>query len=184
MVYNPWLHRTAPLLIVGMLVLSTFTNVLAQPAGADALEQPLPITTNAVFMPLVQSDTEIDVKGEDSPAVDMAIVELVALFKIDAAPVQINAAVRGYLPNDCLEISKIQQLYTPNQILLNLITRPRLDKRLCANVPTAFEETVSLDLIGLAAGEYRVVVQTVEAGFTLTAADVAPNKVYMPLVSG
>ena len=44
-------------------------------------------------------------------------------------------------------------------------------------------ELAILDLAGLAAGDYKVVAQAVQAGFTLAVDEVALHQIYMPLVS-
>ena len=182
MVYKSWLHRTGNLLLISALGLGVFTNVFAQQAGANTLDKSLLTTTSRVFMPLVQSDTAIQLKKEE-PFVDRAMLESVAVFKLGVAPIQINAVVSGNLPSACLEIYKVQQQYVANQIRLKLFTRLRLDRQLCAAVLTPFVEIVALDLGGLVAGDYQVVVQALQAGFTLTIDEIAPNQLYIPLVS-
>jgi hypothetical protein len=181
--YNTWLHRTGTLLIISALVCATYTNVFAGQAETDGSGQPLSTTANVVFMPLVQNDPAIKLKEEDSPFVDRAMVESVAVFKLGVAPIQINAVVSGNLPSACLEIYKVQQQYVANQIRLNLFTRLRLDRQFCVAVLTPFAESVTLDLGGLAAGDYQVVVQAVQAGFTLTADEVTANQLSMPPIS-
>ncbi|MCE7987431.1 MAG: hypothetical protein DYG89_40200 [Caldilinea sp. CFX5] len=110
-------------------------------------------------MPLVQSDPEIALKEADDRLGDMATVASVVVSTTAVFPVQINALVRGSLPSACVEIAKIQQRQAGDQIWLTIATRSRLDRRLCAAVLTPFAETVALDLTGLAAGQYTVVVQ-------------------------
>lgn len=184
MTHYTWQHRTGTLLISGTLVLfSAFTTIFAQQEGADAPNSPMPTMTNRLFMPLVQSDSEIARKEEDDRLGDVAMVESVAVSTTATFPVQINALVRGSLPTACVEITKIQQRQAGDQIWLTIATRSRLDRRFCAAVLTPFEETVALDLAGLAAGDYQVVVQARQAGFTLTADEIAPNQNYLPLVS-
>lgn len=181
MIYHAWLHRIGTLLIISTLVCATATNLFAGQPETDASGQPLSTTANAVFMPLIQSDLAIQLKEEDPPFVDRAMVESVTVLKLDVAPIQIHAVVRGSLPSACLEIDKVQQQYIARQIRLKLFTRHQLDRRLCAAVLTPFAETVALDLGGLAAGDYQVVAQTMQVGFTLTADEVAPNHLYVPL---
>lgn len=183
MIYNTWLRRIGTLLIISTLVCATSTNVFAWQAETNSPGQPLSTTATAVFMPLVQSDPALQPKEEDPPFVDRAMVESEAVVKLEVAPIQIHTVVRGSLPSACLEIDKVQQQFAANQIRLTLVTRLRLDRQLCAAVLTPFKETVALDLGGVAAGDYQVVVQAVQAGFTLTAEEAAPTQSYVPLVS-
>lgn len=181
MAHYTWQHRTGTLLISGALVLfSAFTTIFAQQEGADAPNSPMPTMTNRLFMPLVQSDAEIALKEADDRLVDVAIVESVAVSTTAAFPLQINALVRGSLPSACVEIAKIQQRQAGNQIWLTVATRSRLDRRFCAAVLTPFEETVTLDLFGLVAGDYTVVANDAQASFTLTSDYVAPNQIFAP----
>ncbi|MCE7986909.1 MAG: hypothetical protein DYG89_37525 [Caldilinea sp. CFX5] len=172
------------MLISSALVLfAAFTTLFAQQAGADAPDKPMSVTTHHVFMPLVQSDPEIARKEADDRLGDMATVASVVVSTTAVFPVQINALVRGSLPTACMEIAKIQQRQAGDQIWLTIATRSRLDRRLCAAELTPFAETVALDLTGLAAGQYTVVVQGVQASFTLTADNLAPHQLYLPLGS-
>ena len=86
MVYKSWLHRTGNLLLISALGLGVFTNVFAQQVGADTLDKSLLTTTSRVFMPLVQSGTDVIVKQEDAQVVDTAMVEQVELLMMGASP--------------------------------------------------------------------------------------------------
>lgn len=181
---KPIYHFTGTLLISSALILfAAFTTVFTQQAVADAPDKPMSATMNRVFMPLVQSDPEIALKEADDRVGDMATVASVLVSTTTAFPRQINALVRGSLPTACMEIAKIQQRQVGDRIWLTIATRFRLDRRLCAAVLTPFAETVALDRTGLAVGQYTVVVQGVQASFTLTADNLAPHQLYLPLGS-
>lgn len=151
MLYQFRQSKVGTLFIISVLALSVVTHVFAEQTGTDAPNSPMPTTFNRLFLPNVQS-------GADAPLLETATVESVELFTIGAGPVQINAVVRGSLPDPCLQIDEIQQQYTANQILLNISTRQGAPDLVCAAVLTEFAETVSLNVEGLAAGNYTVVV--------------------------
>ena len=183
MSYKSPLASIGALLISSALVGLTFTIVLAQPTGTQATDKPLPTTMNHLFIPLMQSSAEGQAQQEETPSAELAMVGDVELVTIRTVPMQINAVVRGNLPDSCTQIDKIQQQNHANQILLKVATRPRWRSLLCANVLTPFEETISLNLLGLAAGHYTVVAGDAQASFTLAADNVIAGKLYLPLVT-
>lgn len=182
MIHKAWLHRIGALLMSIALVYVTHTPLMAQPAGADVRIKPLPIAASNIFMPLIQSDPMLTIKEADDPVVDLAIVESVALSTTAEFPLTINAVVRGSLPNECYQIAKIQQVRNGDQIRLVIATRYRPERQICAAVLTPVAETVTLNLAGLTAGNYTVVVHDSQASFTVTTDNLAPNKSYLPLV--
>lgn len=87
MPYNPWLRPIATLLISRILVCTPYTNSLAGAAATLTSGQPQSPSENAVFLPLVQNDPAIPLKAEaDSVFGEAALVEQVALVKLDVAP--------------------------------------------------------------------------------------------------
>lgn len=168
--------KVGTLFIVSVLVLSAVANVYARQTGTDAANEPMPATVNRLFLTSVQ-------RGAEASLLETAMVESVQLFMISPGPVQINAVVRGSLPDPCVQIDAIQQQYAANQILLNISARRSVPDLVCAAVLTEFAEIVSLHLEGPAAGNYTVVVGKARASFTLVADNVTSGKGYLPLVS-
>lgn len=74
--------------------------------------------------------------------------------------------VRGALPDGCTELGEPQQTVERNRILITLPTR-RPFGALCTQALVFYEETIPLDVTGLAPGEYEVDVNGITDTFTL-----------------
>lgn len=99
---------------------------------------------------------------DDSPIfVDEVIVNL-----LESKPVQVNAVVRGMLPDPCTKITKALAQLEGNTFVI-IIATERDDKMMCAQVLSPFEQVIKLDVKGLAVGEYSVVANEVRTTFTL-----------------
>ncbi|KCZ73543.1 hypothetical protein ANME2D_00613 [Candidatus Methanoperedens nitroreducens] len=95
-----------------------------------------------------------------------ATVEDIEIMVLESFPVQVNVNVKGYLPDSCTEIHKITQEKDGNTFLVN-ITTVRPADAICAQVIVPFEEKISLDVYGLKAGVYNVIVNDVKGTFEL-----------------
>mgnify|MGYP001047557168 CR=1 FL=1 len=119
--------------------------------------------------------------AEEPPATEEPVGELVIkpapvdgveLLLLESFPLQMNAIVRGNLPDGCSEISHSDQTTDGNVIRIDLYTRRPADA-ICTLALVAYEETIPVDILGLPAGEYVVSVNGVEASFTLDVDNVA-----------
>lgn len=174
-------HRSGTLFIVTVLVFATFTSVFAQQWGEIALAKPPTTMAKGVFLPLVQSGLVVDAEPAGASLLATATVDSVDLLMIQTFPAQINVVVRGNLPDACTQIDAIEQQHNGNTIQLRIITRPQSAGPVCAAAFIPFEQTIALDLFGFAAGDYTVVLQSVQVSFTLTVDNVASTQVYLPL---
>ncbi len=97
-----------------------------------------------------------------------AQVDEVDVLVLESFPVQIEVVIRGTLPDGCTTIDRVEQVFDPdeNTFWIDLSTVRRSDE-VCTQALVPFEETVSLDVYGLAAGAYTVVVNDVRDTFTL-----------------
>ncbi len=96
-----------------------------------------------------------------------ATVESIEILIAASFPVQVFAALRGYLSDGCTKISGV----TARGPLANRfhieITTQRLAGALCTLALVPFEHNVPLDVHGLPKGDYEVVADGVGASFTL-----------------
>ena len=95
---------------------------------------------------------------------------------LESFPVQVNVIVQGNFPDGCTTIDQASQRQQDNTFFVNLITARPADA-MCTQEIVPFEEIVALDVGGLKAGEYQVVVneQPFET-FRLTADNTLPNE--------
>jgi inhibitor of cysteine peptidase len=94
-----------------------------------------------------------------------ATVESVEVVMLMSFPLQVHLQVAGYVGDPCTEIDEIltqREGYTFEV----LITTTRDAQKACIQVIEAFEENIPLDVYGLPAGEYTVLVNGVTASFT------------------
>jgi uncharacterized protein YraI len=101
------------------------------------------------------------------PVTGVALVQSVSIQILETEPLQVNAIVRGQLPDaGCTTISSVNQVREGNtfRITLSATTDP---VALCALAITPFERVIPLDVDNLAAAKYIVNVNGVEAGFEL-----------------
>lgn len=91
---------------------------------------------------------------------------------LDTFPVQVQAAIRGNLPDGCTTIRgvKAEREGSTFVILLDAFRDP---VALCTQALVPFEETVKLDVEQLAADTYHVIAGELQATFTLVADNVA-----------
>lgn len=99
-----------------------------------------------------------------------AIVEELTVRMLESFPVQVQAVVRGQLPDACAYIERVEVVRESMTFRIRMTTARRPNQR-CAPMPTPFEEIVSLDVAGLPAGEYDVRINDLVEPFTLAVAN-------------
>ena len=104
-----------------------------------------------------------------APVATVAVVQSVEVQILESEPLQVNAIVRGQLPDaGCTIIASVDQVREGNtfKITLRTTTDPLA---LCAQTLTPFEQVIPLDVMNLPPGEYVVNVNGVEQSFELPA---------------
>ena len=96
-----------------------------------------------------------------------AVVENIEILTLESFPVQINVITKGYLPDGCTEIGDITKSNDGNAFVVNIETIRPADV-MCTQAIVPYEEVISLDVYGLKAGTYSVVVNGVNGSFELT----------------
>ncbi len=108
----------------------------------------------------------------ETPLQQEANVDSIEILILESFPVQVNVRARGDLPDGCTTIDSV----TTNQVgtTFNItITTIRPAGELCTEALVPFEETISLDVLGLSAGTYAVNVNGINGSFTLQVDNVA-----------
>ncbi|MBI9045286.1 MAG: hypothetical protein JEZ06_12425 [Anaerolineaceae bacterium] len=124
-------------------------NPLDQAISSDEPPQQIP-------EPLTQPDFPIEEKS---------IVEHVELIMLESFPLQVHAIIRGALPNGCTFIVDTSQEKQDNNIVLHIFTQTD-SRTLCTEAEVPFEQIIPLDVNGLPAGNYQVVLNDKITSFT------------------
>lgn len=108
---------------------------------------------------------------EAAPIFGMAIVQSIEIRGQENSLIQVNAIVRGQLPDSgCTTIASVDQARDGNTFRLTLktTTDPRV---LCAPALTPFEQVVALDVNNLPPARYSVNANGIESSFDLLTRD-------------
>jgi hypothetical protein len=166
-------------------IIASFRFWEETPATITATVSTTPVTTPTV----AATATATPIQATATPTTTeqpLATIESVEVQILESLPVQVNVIARGYLNDACTRLGEIRQRRTGNEFQVELRTA-RAPDDLCAQVISPFEQTLPLEVAGLPAGQYTVVVNGVSAEFELPG-DNAPVTVTPPpgdaLISG
>ena len=103
----------------------------------------------------------------ETPPLTKADVQSVEIQILESFPVQVNAIVRGQLPDaGCTTLAGVNQSRSGNTFTVTLTTKVD-PNAMCSQVITPFEYVIPLDVSSLLPAEYIVNVNGVEASFEL-----------------
>jgi hypothetical protein len=134
--------------------------------------------------PASSDTTTPEPDGEQPPSGEgivgeKAIVEEIQVLILESFPVQVNALMRGSLPNGCTTIQAITSSREGNTFNITILTE-RPVGAVCSEALIPFEESVSLDVAQLLAGTYTVKAYDQTAVFTLQTDNVAQEPATCP----
>ncbi|HSL31341.1 MAG TPA: SH3 domain-containing protein [Anaerolineales bacterium] len=130
----------------------------------------------AACAPVAATPTPIVTEEPAIPVTSVAVVESVEIQILESMPVQVQAVIRGQLPDaGCTTIASVEQVRDGNAITLTLVTTTD-PLALCAQSLTPFEQVVPLDVSNLPAGTYTVDVHGIEQTFELPGGDATQFK--------
>ena len=110
------------------------------------------------------------------PVTGVAVVQSVEIQIVETQPLQVNAILRGQLPDaGCTSIASVNQARDGNTFKISLITTTD-PLALCAQALTPFEKVVSLDVRNLPAAQYTVDVSGITKTFELLTHDLSKFK--------
>ena len=148
------------------LLLSLLLSACAglTPQSADPTAPP----ATAVEVVSVEPTAEPTVPptAEAEPLLQLATIESLQVLTPAAAGDETVVQLRGLLPNDCATIDNIVTEQTGNEFNLVVLTVQRPGEA-CSTEPVPFEETVVLDVSGLAPGSYQVTANESQVSFIL-----------------
>lgn len=161
-------------LLLGILFLGACATPQASPAPAT--QQPdQPVSSSApTAAPTVKAPAPGKViTGEN------AIIEDLQIMILESFPVQVNAVIRGSLPDGCTAIKEINPTRDGKAFNIQIITE-RPAEAVCTEALVPFEKTVSLDVYGLPAGSYTVKAGDQTATFALDVDNVLQTETSCP----
>ena len=96
-----------------------------------------------------------------------AVVESTEIIVLESFPVQIHVIAKGYLPDGCTEIDRVEEERDGNTLTVTITTKRPKDM-MCTQAIVRYEKVIPLDVYGLKAGTYDVNVNTVTDSFELS----------------
>ncbi len=148
--------RIALIIFLALLLASCGSEESETPTPIEIADSPAPTSTAAPATPTPLTE----------PVFGLANVESVELLILESFPVQIHVVAQGFLPDGCTQIDDIIVQHE-GAVFDVAITTAREPGQVCTEAEVAYEETIPLDVVGLDAGMYTVIVNGVEGSFTL-----------------
>ncbi|MEZ4512873.1 MAG: NBR1-Ig-like domain-containing protein [Chloroflexota bacterium] len=142
--------------------------LLAACGGSDAT--PTPIIPEATEVPA----TATAVSSTD-PVRSQATVDSIQVNLLESFPVGVNVVARGELPDGCTQLEEVVQQQSGNTFRV-ILTTLRDPAQVCTEALVPFEETIPLEVAGLKAGAYSVLVNGISGSFTLDADNVVAEE--------
>lgn len=149
-----WL-AVAPLLLIALFVVACAPG-RAQPTATPQIEEP-PLPT-APPPPVTPTPGDF-VYGQ-------AIVDSISIAILESFPVQVRVTAKGNLSDGCTTIDQIETTRGGNAFTTTIATKRQANVG-CIEVLVPFEESFSLPVEGLPAGDYTVTVNGVSDTFNL-----------------
>jgi inhibitor of cysteine peptidase len=108
-----------------------------------------------------------DQEGGEGASMDTGVVYLdsMTVNVMESFPVQVSVTLTGNLADGCTKLQTIE-VEQDGQTFTLLVTAKRPAGQMCTQALVPFEETVSLDVYGLPAGEYTVMAGDLTESFT------------------
>jgi hypothetical protein len=106
-------------------------------------------------------------EGEDYELGSDAVIEDLSVIISESDPVDVRVVLEGYLPDACTEIHALEYQQDGNSFVLDVITQRPTGDVMCAMVITQFTEEISINVQGLADGEYEVRYEGLQDSFNL-----------------
>ena len=127
------------------------------------------VETPAPPPPVLTDEPGVPVTG--GPVAGVAVVQSVEIQLLESQPLQVNAIVRGQLPDGgCTTISDVNQVRDGNTFKITLGTKTD-PLAVCTLAATPYERVIPLDVNGLPPAKYLVDVNGMEASFELLTRD-------------
>ena len=149
--------RPTPVYRQGLLVIMACALAVLVACNSSAGETAATPTAAPTAQPTI---------GSTEPVRGQAAVNSVDVLILESFPVQVNVTARGDLPDSCTQIDEIITQRTDDtfRVALTTLRQPAAN---CTQALVPFEQSIPLDVVGLTAGTYNVLVNGVPGSFTL-----------------
>lgn len=169
-------------ILVLIAVSLSMNSLFAQPAtfSDDVLSIPQAVLIDATD-PVYYANVQLTDNGDGTLSVtageqqNLVSVDSVQVMIMESFPVQVSISVSGNKSVPCVELLPAAVARKDNVFTVVMAETVLGPAESCIAVLDPFEEVVSLDVLGLSAGDYTVVVNGVEAEFTLDMDNSLPN---------
>ena len=148
----------AKIIIYMILAIIPISLVICSGFTENNIESPDSTATDSIIPESAKNNREF--------IYEYATVENIEIVMLESFPVQVHVIAKGYLPDSCTRIDSITQKRN-NTAFSVTITTIRPKDKVCAQMIQPFEERILLDVYGLEAGLYSVVVNGVKGSFEL-----------------
>lgn len=95
-----------------------------------------------------------------------AAVSEIQIVLLESLPVKVNVVAKGYLPNSCYKVGKIETGKTPEGNH-NITIWTDVKDSVCTQALVPFEQVIPLDVVGFPKGVYSVTVNGIPGNFEL-----------------
>lgn len=120
-----------------------------------------PVSSDDILVPTATVDHEKYDLGE------RAIIESVDVLILESFPLQVRISITGSLPDGCTTVYNAESTREDNRFSVRIFTLRDRDA-MCTQALVPFKVSVPLDVFGLSAGSYRVMVYDFITEFTFT----------------
>lgn len=168
----------------GLFVLVTMLMLLIACGSSNEATQPEPGVQTA--LPPLSNAPDAAIQAQSPQPGTEADIETVEVVILESFPVQVQALIRGSLPNTCTVVDQVNQARDGSTFDVAISTLRQTDA-MCAEQRQPFEQTVSLDVVGLPAGTYTVNVtsaNSVSSSFALAVDNEPPQPPPTPQLTG
>lgn len=150
-------QRIISLVSLALALTACAGDIVPPPAGPPT-PTPLPQVVATALPPLGADGATIIANAPDIAPNNEAVIDTVNIVIAESSPVQVNAVVKGTLPDGCVKIERIGQERGDYTILATIITSRQPDAGCIAQLQS-FEQVLPLDVSDLPPGTYTVTVQ-------------------------
>jgi hypothetical protein len=109
------------------------------------------------ILPLGATSSSLIANAPDSAPSNEAVIDTVAVQILETDPIQVNAVVKGKLPDGCVRIERIGQERSGNILRATIFTTRPSDTACMAQLQP-FQQVLPLDIANLPAGAYTLTV--------------------------
>lgn len=119
----------------------------------------------AIAAPVDPTEPAVNFPAQD--IVQPALVESAEVRILESFPVQVQVEVTGLLSNGCAALTEPVQVNGDDNTITITLNESYPADAACTLAMVPFTEVISVDVLGLPAGDYVVVVNNFGAGFSL-----------------